>query len=1393
MKRILIFAMLFASIMAVGQTVDFLRMNDEKSHSSCEQLVGQTEYAHHLMKNAACRAVCVQYRSATDIPTDKAEITLEAHKVFGEFAQMGFQLLLDANHSVYGELIYDWSSAYYDTYDQFEYKIPENADANEMSTNVIIDGVETIQVPAGVYDFMVLYPCPGDGLIFASGEFAKVDDFEFKGGCSYRFLVEYDEYDNDGFVGYFPVVKLFTEVDAAVTSLTLPANSMELTNSEDITIEIANRGAQAISGFDVSYQINEGNIVTETYTSTINPSDMVSYTFTTKADMSEEKLYEVKAWVTLEGDMIASNDAKTGKCKHIGVSQLPYECDFSSVGAEAIGSDWTVVDANNDASTWSYNEWQKGSDGEYGVVSCSGAWSGDCIGDDYLISVPLYLAAGNNHILTNTRCINSSSPELLDVLYGSSTDVKTMTTIAEFTVNSTDWVKRVINFSVPEDGVYYIAFRAHSVDGLNQFIDEVTVGAGEFEVSPLLRIDEVVLPYSNCDLSDQSVVGVTVTNIGTGATSAFTLSYSVNDATAIVEEVFTDVLNATESRTYFFDTKADFSEIGVYRVTVNAACAAEVEDSKTAEVNNYEPLTGLPVTVDFIGGENFDEYWLEMNPGSWERDDMFGSFGTSVGGIENGLLSRCFELSNPVRLKLQYANAGWGATGIVIAYGKAGTDISTFTTVYEDGNIEQGKEVEIVIPVMEKDHYNILIAKTADGEGTLRLGEMTLSELLPNDLRLCNVSAPMAAYTPQSQLEGDVVFVAEVNNRGTEPMTGVKATVMLNGESIATSDVLPSIVMDETVYIPVKAALTKPAIGDVLQFSVVVSSDVADGYETDNTYVVPDVNVTDTLYAYENESVVTNATGQYGAGLYIGNVFELAAADVLSSITLGWGDVYDESDPVVQDVEGLAVYMLNDDMTLGRQLYATTFERGMGGFVTYNIDPIKMLPGKYFVEVQQLGSNNMGIGVLVDESSCCYQNNEGVITKVMGVSLMIRANFGHDAVAYDNDVAVVGVVTPIKKTTLFTSNETIVARIKNMGAQDADFVAVCKVNGYEISKEIQLLPYESRDVDFGPFDLSEVGVYQVDITAHLEGDENSANDSYTEVLESVKEANKYVMNFEYCYDFDAAPDRFNPSWRTVDRIGEPTDYYWMFEHPYRGEGVGFMAFNINATKPVITEENLPGFYPHSGERFGAVFCVGYDSYTGTSDSWLISPQLTLSTNSSLELYVKTRLLETYDSEEERYRILISDTNDEFESFRVLGDSIRLAPAEEWGLVTVDLKEYDNKDVYVAIQYVGERFKNVSLMVDDIEIKGDNLGSVERVGADNVSVIYNAVEDVITVRATGDTLQKVVLFNVQGQQVFAADVNGKNLYRFSAESCTAGVYIAHVYATSGCITQKFVVR
>ena len=61
-------------------------------------------------------------------------------------------------------------------------------------------------------------------------------------------------------------------------------------------------------------------------------------------------------------------------------------------------------------------------------------------------------------------------PELLDVRYGNTTNVESMTIIGDYTVKNGDWLLKAINFKVEQSGVYYFAFHLKTVDGASLYL-----------------------------------------------------------------------------------------------------------------------------------------------------------------------------------------------------------------------------------------------------------------------------------------------------------------------------------------------------------------------------------------------------------------------------------------------------------------------------------------------------------------------------------------------------------------------------------------------------------------------------------------------------------------------------------------------------------------------------------------------------------------------------------------------------------------------------------------------------------------------------------------------------------------------------------------------------------
>ena len=139
----------------------------------------------------------LQYREALPIdPTAPATIIFTADDVWGDGS--GYQMLLDADATAYGTIIPETGAlttsgdASAETYAEFEYKIPENADGALTTVNIVADNSIIIQIPAGTYDWCITNPTPGDRMWIAGGNGnvgGRYDNYVFEAGKTYEFHV----------------------------------------------------------------------------------------------------------------------------------------------------------------------------------------------------------------------------------------------------------------------------------------------------------------------------------------------------------------------------------------------------------------------------------------------------------------------------------------------------------------------------------------------------------------------------------------------------------------------------------------------------------------------------------------------------------------------------------------------------------------------------------------------------------------------------------------------------------------------------------------------------------------------------------------------------------------------------------------------------------------------------------------------------------------------------------------------------------------------------------------------------------------------------------------------------------------------------------------------------
>jgi hypothetical protein len=119
-----------------------------------------------------------------------------------------------------------------------------------------------------------------------------------------------DESDYDMHIDDIELISL-SPADVGVSSLILPSLDCGLPPSLPVKVNIANLGTQPQTGFGISYSINSGAPVSETFSGTLAVGQVQVFQFTTPADFSAAGSYVIKAWTSLSGDQDNSNDSST--------------------------------------------------------------------------------------------------------------------------------------------------------------------------------------------------------------------------------------------------------------------------------------------------------------------------------------------------------------------------------------------------------------------------------------------------------------------------------------------------------------------------------------------------------------------------------------------------------------------------------------------------------------------------------------------------------------------------------------------------------------------------------------------------------------------------------------------------------------------------------------------------------------------------------------------------------------------------------------------------------------------------------------------------------------------------------------------------------------------------
>lgn len=231
--------------------------------------------------------------------------------------------------------------------------------------------------------------------------------------------------------------------------------------------------------------------------------------------------------------------------------------------------------------------------------------------------------------------------------------------------------------------------------------------------------------------------------------------------------------------------------------------------------------------------------------------------------------------------------------------------------------------------------------------------------------------------------------------------------------------------------------------------------------------------------------------------------------------------------------------------------------------------------------------------------------------------------------------------------------------------------------------------------------------------------------------------------------------------------------------------------NRRAIIPNISEANIPNvrnYDAKTGEKVIGMFAA----LLPPNNDWLISPKIKL--NESNNEWRFSAKAANYTTKYEKFQILISTTDTNPASFTELpqvytGDYFT---ANVWTDFVVNLDNYKNKEVYLAIRYISRIYDNpqfpphlqkraVTLLIDDFQVTSDALlSTAQNTISDKITFYPNPVKDILTIKSQKE-INKVLFYSFTGQLLKTELFTGNSI---NTSALSTGHYVVKVIFNDG---------
>lgn len=232
-----------------------------------------------MLKAAKANTPKMKLTSVKRIDSENARITLDVKSDWGKGD--GFEVWIDKECEIENDFCDNGVDAY-TVFEKSDYVLPEGSTPDE---GFLTSGQSaSIEIPAGVYDFLVVNPSPSEGATYLVRDDTDShgDNITFVGGYEYTFTVEVSNFPSEHDSS---VLTANANVDLLITG-SLQPTSGDLSEAETVSMTIKNIGTENCEHIVATYTIDGGETVTEMADLSIPAGGTATYTFNQKADLS---------------------------------------------------------------------------------------------------------------------------------------------------------------------------------------------------------------------------------------------------------------------------------------------------------------------------------------------------------------------------------------------------------------------------------------------------------------------------------------------------------------------------------------------------------------------------------------------------------------------------------------------------------------------------------------------------------------------------------------------------------------------------------------------------------------------------------------------------------------------------------------------------------------------------------------------------------------------------------------------------------------------------------------------------------------------------------------------------------------------------------------------------